>query len=217
MSRLKRDKERALETILDAALSTIAKLKISGTGMRDIARTAGMSQSNLHYHFDSKTNLYDALLDKIDEDWFKETREGVINKDCDASEKLHLLLEKEMNFMQDNLDFYIVYNDFGIHATSNDNYRSRILEIYAHWRNDLEAVMGSVLEDQDRDIREAKNAASIFIYLVEGISSQYVISPNAINLQEEFENAYDMLQCFLTSRPANIPPVTIEKTNPPTA
>jgi AcrR family transcriptional regulator len=210
MSRLKRDKDHAMETILDAALSTIAKLKISGTGMRDIARTAGMSQSNLHYHFDSKTKLYDALLDKIDQDWFKETRKRAVNKDCDASEKLRILLEEEMNFMQDHLDFYIAYNDFSIHATSNENYRKRILMIYALWRTDLEAVMTRILEDQDRDIRESKNAASMFIYLVEGISSQYIISPNAINLQEEFEKAYEMLRCFLASRPTNIPPVTPE-------
>jgi len=208
MSRLKRDKDSAMETILDAALSTISELKISGTGMRDIARTAGMSQSNLHYHFDSKTKLYDALLDKIDEDWFKETRKRAVNRDCDATEKLRLLLEEEMIFMQDHLDFYIAYNDFSIHATSNENYRQRILRIYANWRTDLEAVMAGILENQDQDIREAKNAASMFIYLVEGISSQYIISPNTINLQEEFKKAYEMLRCFLASRPANIPSIT---------
>ena len=52
------------KTILDAALEVVARETISRTRMHLIAEEAGMSQSNLHYHFKTKDDLLSYYIEE---------------------------------------------------------------------------------------------------------------------------------------------------------
>ena len=71
------------ETILKSALKVVDAKTISGTRMHLIAKEAGMSQSNLHYHFRTKKELLLALLHYLQKQ-FSEDRENDLKNRADS-------------------------------------------------------------------------------------------------------------------------------------
>jgi AcrR family transcriptional regulator len=53
------------EQILAAATAAFARTGFSATGLDDIAAEAGITRAILYRHFDSKTDLYQAVLDRM--------------------------------------------------------------------------------------------------------------------------------------------------------
>jgi AcrR family transcriptional regulator len=54
--------EESRRQVLDAAVAVFAKHGLSGT-VQDIADAAGMSKGAVHYHFESKDDLYERVLE----------------------------------------------------------------------------------------------------------------------------------------------------------
>ena len=59
--RRRRNPERTRSAVLRAAEKLFSRRGYSGTSMRDIARTSGVSQPLIHHHFGSKQDLYAAV------------------------------------------------------------------------------------------------------------------------------------------------------------
>jgi AcrR family transcriptional regulator len=53
------------EQILDVAVGVFARNGFHGTSMNDVAEAAGVTKPVLYQHFDSKQDLYMALLDEV--------------------------------------------------------------------------------------------------------------------------------------------------------
>ena len=53
------------EQILDVALEVFARTGYHGTSMNDVAEAAGVTKPVLYQHFESKRDLYRALLDEV--------------------------------------------------------------------------------------------------------------------------------------------------------
>ena len=62
-SRLSADARR--EQILDVAIDVFGRSGYYGASMNDIAEAAGVTKPVLYQHFDSKSDLYRALLDEV--------------------------------------------------------------------------------------------------------------------------------------------------------
>jgi AcrR family transcriptional regulator len=52
------------ESILDAAEQVFASYGYEGAAMREIAKRAGVNQALLHYHFETKDNLYERVVER---------------------------------------------------------------------------------------------------------------------------------------------------------
>ena len=59
--------EASREHVLDAAIAVLAKKGITGTSVQDIADAAGLSKGAVHYHFESKEELLERVLDRCHE------------------------------------------------------------------------------------------------------------------------------------------------------
>ena len=70
-------KNTVKETILDAALEVVSENTISGTRMHLIAEKAGVAQSNLHYHFNTKKDLMLEMYSKMQQKFCKDREEFV--------------------------------------------------------------------------------------------------------------------------------------------
>lgn len=55
--------EASRAQVLDAAIRVLAKQGIAGTSVQDIADAAGLSKGAVHYHFESKDELLERVLD----------------------------------------------------------------------------------------------------------------------------------------------------------
>ena len=56
--------EDSRRQVLDAAIRVLAKKGVTGTSVQDIADGAGLSKGAVHYHFDSKDELLERVLDR---------------------------------------------------------------------------------------------------------------------------------------------------------
>jgi AcrR family transcriptional regulator len=68
--------------ILDASLRLFSEKGFARTSVRDIAQAAGITDAAIYYHFDSKRDLFDAL---IDERGFTRALEDLENADVAAT------------------------------------------------------------------------------------------------------------------------------------
>lgn len=55
--------DESRQAVLEAAIVTLAKHGIQTTSIQDIAHAAGMSKGSVHYHFESKDELLERVLD----------------------------------------------------------------------------------------------------------------------------------------------------------
>lgn len=55
--------DESRQAVLDAAIVTLARHGIQATSVQDIADAAGMSKGSVHYHFESKDELLERVLD----------------------------------------------------------------------------------------------------------------------------------------------------------
>ena len=60
---MRRSETDTRETVLQAAMNTFASHGFSGASIRDIAAAAGVTKPTVYYHFGSKADLYQALVD----------------------------------------------------------------------------------------------------------------------------------------------------------
>lgn len=73
---------------LAAALDLMAADGFNGTSMRDIARAAGTSLSNLYNHFESKSDVLVALLREANDDLLRRIRAEIDTAGATATERM---------------------------------------------------------------------------------------------------------------------------------
>ncbi|MGB9680322.1 MAG: TetR/AcrR family transcriptional regulator [Thermoanaerobacteraceae bacterium] len=95
------------ERIFKSAIKTFSKRGFYKSTMDEIAEDAGVAKGTLYYHFKSKDDILDFLIDegiKI----LKEEASDEIKKVNNAIEKLRKLVLVQTNFLYRNHDFIIV-------------------------------------------------------------------------------------------------------------
>lgn len=85
--------------IMAAAQELFAAKGFNGTSIRDIARAADMSMSNMYHHFGSKENVLIAIYEEGAEEILTELH-AVVNMDMDPVARLELLVERHMKYAQ---------------------------------------------------------------------------------------------------------------------
>jgi AcrR family transcriptional regulator len=68
--------EERREQILDVAVQVFARQGFHGTSMNDVAEVAGVTKPVLYQHFESKRELFQALLDAVGARMLNAIREG---------------------------------------------------------------------------------------------------------------------------------------------
>lgn len=95
------------EKIFKAAISTFSKSGFYKSTMDDIAESAGVAKGTLYYHFKSKDEILEFLIDEGLKILKKEVCDE-INKLNNAIEKLRAVLVIQADFLYRNYDFIIV-------------------------------------------------------------------------------------------------------------
>jgi AcrR family transcriptional regulator len=98
------NRPNAREKILEAADALFSEIGFDGTTVRKIAEVSGTNKALIHYHFKSKEGLFDQVLDV----YFKElsdTLHGALLLEGTLQERLAVLFERYMNFLERNRNF----------------------------------------------------------------------------------------------------------------
>ena len=84
------------EAILEAAEKEFADHGILGTSMRHLAEACGTSQASLHFHFDTKENLYDEVRKNVAANYI-EIQSALIERNVDDAT---FLIESTRNYFR---------------------------------------------------------------------------------------------------------------------
>jgi TetR/AcrR family transcriptional regulator len=88
------------EKILSAALETFATFGYRGSTLDQIAKSAGMSKPNLLYYYNSKEDIYGAILENILELWIIPLSK--LNADGDPMEEIKDYIIRKLNYSKNN-------------------------------------------------------------------------------------------------------------------
>ena len=90
-----RDAEGTREAILTAAEKLFAENGFAATSMRDISAASGVSHPLIHHHFGSKQELYDAVKQRLVEDYARRFPHAAraVNRPLNIEAEMHRLMD----------------------------------------------------------------------------------------------------------------------------
>jgi AcrR family transcriptional regulator len=112
------------ERILSAAADLVAQRGYHATGMAEIGAAAGITGSGIYRHFDSKSALLVALLDRVIDDLLA-TAAGIVDQGGDQWTVLRQLVRDQVRFAVEDRELLTVYVDEIRHLPDDDRRRLR--------------------------------------------------------------------------------------------
>ena len=151
------------QQILDASLRLFSERGFARTTVRDIARQAGITDAAIYYHFDSKQELLEAL---VEERGFLSSLQNLARLQADAplKETLHWTARGAINIMDQNRDFLrlIIMEGLGGDEAALEQY-GRLLGL---WEDALTSVLRRYEDKGELPQNSAPTVARHIIYTI---------------------------------------------------
>ena len=149
--------------ILDASLRLFSERGFARTTVRDIARQAGITDAAIYYHFESKRDLLDAL---VDERGFLNNLENLarLQPDAPLQETLHWTARGAIHIMDENRDFLrlIIMEGLGGDEAALEQY-DRLIGL---WERALTAVLTRYRDKGELPGNSPETVARHIIYTI---------------------------------------------------
>ena len=154
------------EQILDVALEVFARSGFHGSSMNDVADAAGVTKPVLYQHFDSKRELYQALLDEVGNRLLRSIAKAVAEA-TDGKSQTELGFQAYFRWVSDDHDAFLLL--FGSGSRRDGEFASAVRRITAEA---AEAIAPLIAVDIDESHR--KTLAHALVGLAEGASRRLV-------------------------------------------
>jgi len=181
--------------ILDASLRLFSERGFARTTVRDIARQAGITDAAIYYHFESKRELLEAL---VEERGFLNSLQNLARLQADAPlpETLHWTARGAINIMDENRDFLrlIIMEGLGGDEAALEQY-DRLLGL---WENALTAVLRRYQEKGELPENSPETVARHIIYTIL-MAFQESLLGRHVSPRESAEERRATLATFVTS------------------
>ncbi len=151
------------QQILDASLRLFSERGFARTTVRDIARQAGITDAAIYYHFESKRELLEAL---VEERGFLASLQNLERLETDMllRDRLLWMAGGAITLMDENRDFLrlIIMEGLGGDEAALEQYH-RLLSM---WENALAAVLQRYEEKGDLPRNSPRDLARQIIYTI---------------------------------------------------
>jgi AcrR family transcriptional regulator len=151
------------QQILDASLRLFSERGFARTTVRDIARQAGITDAAIYYHFESKRELLEAL---VEERGFLNNLENLarLQPDAPLQETLHWTARGAIHVMDENRDFLrlIIMEGLGGDEAALEQY-DRLIGL---WERALTAVLTRYAEKGELPGNSPETVARHIIYTI---------------------------------------------------
>ena len=105
MTKRRYDPEAARQDILDAAERLFADRGYGDVSTALIAREAGVSQSQIHYHYDTKRKLWQTVMHRRFSEYFGVQSSLLSRDDFEGTDRMRASIEAYFRFFQQNPNF----------------------------------------------------------------------------------------------------------------
>ena len=161
------------EQILDVALEAFAHTGFHGTSMNDVAEAAGVTKPVLYQHFESKRDLYQALLNDVGSRLLDRIAKGVADA-TDGKSQTELGFRAYFRWVADDHDAFLLL--FGSGSRRDNEFASAVRRITAEAAGAIAPLIAVEISDDQR-----RTLAHALVGLAEGASRRLV------ELGEDFE------------------------------
>lgn len=186
--------EKALTTedkILDAALDVVQTETISGTRIHLVAKRAGLFQSNIHYYFKSKRDLLFAVLQRLQKRCEDIRAELQIEADENLEDQLDVFFNQKKQFILYETKYDYAEIDFWTQAHLDEEIRERFQVSFGKWREEIGRVIARYAPYVPRERRDF--ICALMLSMMEGATLQYLVDPQAFDLDEYFRQCKQMV------------------------
>ncbi len=181
--------------IIRAALKVVNDNTISGTRMTLIAKEAGMSTTNLHYHFNTKEELMFSLLCYIQEEFHNLRREDLIHRENTLDAQLSGFFEQKKYFLMNEYELDTVQFDFWASSRVNPEISPVFEDAFQKWRQDIINVV--LLYDKNQDPEKLKLVSEIMVSMMMGTIIQNFRDKSEKHLDDYFDCCFKMIKHML--------------------
>jgi len=105
MAKRRYDPEAAREAILDSAERLFADKGFGDVSTSAIGREAGVSQSQIHYHFETKRKLWEAVFQRRFAAYFQAQSATLSRTDFEGAERMAISIRDYFRFFQNSPSF----------------------------------------------------------------------------------------------------------------
>ncbi len=159
--------------------------------MEDIALASGMGKSSIYYYFQSKEEIFEAVVKKEAHELSLELEKKVINVNDNPKEKIRNYVLIRMRYLKEMVNFYeALKNDY----LGNLAFTERIRKKYD---KEEQQIIKKILEEGVNQgifkVRNTKFASIALVTFLKGLESSLIIDED-INLKNLEETLDEILQ-----------------------
>jgi AcrR family transcriptional regulator len=184
--------------LLQAATSVLAHRGFERATLDEIVHEAGFSKGAFYVHFESKDDLFWAMLEERISRQQEAFRQAV-DYDESMDYNVRTILSAVFGLLGDDELWGSLFMEFHAHAGRNEAVRRRLSAMYESWRQLIIDILrvshetGRMRKDVDLELM-----ATILVAAVEGSIIQARLAPETIRLEEMLEPLTRTLAEWLT-------------------
>jgi TetR/AcrR family fatty acid metabolism transcriptional regulator len=194
----RRGREETRARLLQAATSVLARSGFERATVDEIVREAGFSKGAFYVHFESKDELFWAIL----EERFSPRQEALrqaVDHSKPIDDNVRTVLSAVFGLLGDDPLWGSLFMEFHAHAARNEEVRRRLGTMYEAWRQLIVDILnvtrqaGRIRKDADLELM-----ATVLVATVEGSIIQSHLVPEPIHLEDLIEPLTRTLAEWLT-------------------
>lgn len=167
--------------ILDAARQVFSEKGFSEARVSDVAARAGVSQGTIYWYFDSKDDLFMATFEAWIEGALLPTFAEIAASQISASEKLYRCSHATAQMMAQSADFLPVQMEFWSYIPRNPAIQARFRQFFARYRASVASIIEEGIAGGEFRAVDANRLASIAIAAWDGLATQWMAEPEAVD------------------------------------
>jgi AcrR family transcriptional regulator len=172
---------------MEAALGVFARSGYDRATVDEIVRQAGFSKGAFYVHFESKEDLFWAMLEERISRQQEAFRQAVEHSQP-LADNVRTILSGVFGLLREDPLWGSLFAEFAAHASRNEMVRQRLAAMYQRWRELIVEILsagraaGRVRKDIDLPF-----VATLLIATVEGSVMQSHLAPETVRLEEIVE------------------------------
>ena len=183
----RRRREETRQRLMDAALSVLARHGYDRATVDEIVQEAGFSKGAFYVHFESKEELFWAMLEEHVSRQQEAFRQAV-DPSVPLAQNIRTILSGVFALDKQDPLWTAMFMEFGAHALRNEKVRQPLAAMYERWRElTVEILSASRQSGRIRTDVDLEFIASMLIAVVEGSVMQSRLAPQAVRLEQMVE------------------------------
>ena len=185
---------------MEAAIGIFARCGFDRATVDEIVREAGFSKGAFYVHFESKEDLFWAMLEeRISRQ--QDTFRRAVGHTQPIADNVRTILSDVFGRLRDDPLWGSLFAEFGAHALRNEKVRQRLASMYERWRALIAEILNEGREaGRIRTDIDVQLIATVLIAAVEGSIMQSRLAPETVRLDELLEPLTTVLAEWLTPR-----------------